>query len=144
MTTINLGVNDVPYPSEDGETKTTGQVAGQLELDYGIVGAFIQKHEETIADAIAIGVEDSMDAIISGSSRNINLGAATSIISSAFKEFLSNSEIESMGVPGVPTRAALSGSNSRLKKGFGPRRPSFIDTGLYRSSFDAWVSEDGE
>jgi len=47
--------------------------------------------------------------------------------------------METLGYPGVPTRAALMGVNSRLKKRRGKRRPSFRDTGLYQASFMAWV-----
>jgi hypothetical protein len=51
-------------------------------------------------------------------------------------------EIESMGLRGVPTKAALKGINHRLRHPYrksNPRRPSFVDTGLYVASFRAWM-----
>jgi hypothetical protein len=63
-------------------------------------------------------------------------------IEERFKDFLSLQEMDKLGVPGVPTEAAKKGKSSRFKrrrsKGGAPR-PSFIDTGLYQSSFKAWV-----
>ena len=49
-----------------------------------------------------------------------------------------------LSVDGVPTQAALEGKNSRLKVERGERRPSFIDGGLFKSSFVAWIGNDAE
>jgi len=55
-------------------------------------------------------------------------------IESMFRNFLDKREIEGMGVPGVPTQAALLGLG-RNKSKRGQRRPSFVDTQLYKRSF---------
>jgi hypothetical protein len=65
-----------------------------------------------------------------------------------FVTYLDNEEIAETGQAGVPTAAALAGVRTSLKKkkelknprkrSLG-RRPSFIDTGMYRDSFKAWV-----
>jgi len=51
-------------------------------------------------------------------------------------------EVEKLGIPGVPTKAALRGVNHRLKHPYRRRgaRPSFVDTSLYMSSFKAWAT----
>ena len=73
-------------------------------------------------------------------------------ISTYFKQFLAMRQIEGFGIPGVPTQAALNGVNHRFKNPRGkwtgkgkdrkfqrnPRRPSFIDTGMYQASSKAW------
>ncbi len=56
-----------------------------------------------------------------------------------FVQFLDDREIEHLGIPGVPTKAALDGVQSKFKLFKGERRPSFIDTGLYQQSFKAWT-----
>jgi hypothetical protein len=62
-------------------------------------------------------------------------------IENAFRQFLSLKEMDKLGVPGVPTQAALEGRSKRFKSGKGPApRPSFIDTGQYQSTFRAWVA----
>lgn len=59
-----------------------------------------------------------------------------------FNLFLEREEMAGLDVDGVPTKAALEGRNSRLKKKRGPRRPSFIDGGLFKASFIAWVENE--
>jgi hypothetical protein len=66
------------------------------------------------------------------------LGTATSAIEAQFKNYLDHEDIVQTGAPGVPTEAALKGVNHRLKSKKGTRRPSFVDTGLYESSFKVW------
>ena len=65
--------------------------------------------------------------------------AGESQIENRFKQFLSLREVEKLGIPGVPTKAALAGVSHRFKGKKGGRRPSFIDTGLYQASFKAWI-----
>ena len=62
----------------------------------------------------------------------------------AFNVFLEGEEMAGLSVDGVPTLAALEGKNSRLKIERGERRPSFIDGGLFKSSFVAWIGNDAE
>ena len=64
-------------------------------------------------------------------------------IETRFRHFLSQKEMDSLGVPGVPTKAALAGVSHRFKHPYAKRapRPSFIDTGLYEASFRAWVEK---
>ena len=75
---------------------------------------------------------------------------ASADIEASFKQFLDSQEIERIGYPGVPTQAALDGvrtsyknptgnKNKRGKRVKHPRRPSFIDTGLYEDSMKAWI-----
>jgi len=159
---IVLGVVDIPYadtsetkpkmtgrvkrgrkaakPEATSGAKSTGEVAEILEGKYGVMQAFYTKHETDIASQIEDVLQGQIENIMAGSPISANpLAEATSGIEDMFKQFLSGGEIESMGIEGVPTQAALDRVNHRLKRGKGPDRPSFIDTGLYQASFAAEV-----
>jgi hypothetical protein len=160
--TIHLGVTEIPYtiaytpkakklkaghrkfqPSY-GKGKTTGDIAEILEANYGIMGAFATKYMPDI-----IG---SLEKSYAGALKNILMGAPTaapaeqsmSWIQDKFKTFLTNKEMEGISRAGkypIPTKASLMGVSHRFKMPYAkrPPRPSFIDTGLYQSSFRAWM-----
>lgn len=138
MLKLNLGVNDIPYVDE-GEGKTTGEVAEILEGKYHIMETFSEMHEEGIADALADSMAGALENIMAGAPADVNpFGEGESKIEATFKTFLDMRELDG-AIDGVPTRAAMRGVNHRLKIKKGEPRPSFIDTGLYQSSFKAWV-----
>jgi len=158
--TLHLGVIDQPYTSYDGgkkaanpkrrgkkvvpatkaqRTVTTAQVARWLEDRYHVMEVFYEV-DGGVQDALRESVLDAMENVLMGAPVGANpFLEATSEIQKRFKQFISNRTMETLGYPGVPTRAALMGVNSRLKKRRGKRRPSFRDTGLYQASFMAWV-----
>lgn len=141
---LHLGVIDLPYPA-DAEGLTTGDVAEILEDKYHPMEVFFELHGQEIADALANGMEGALESLLMGAPPQAIARAAEGALSGVqaqFKTFLSSREMEGLGIPGVPTKAALDGVNHRLKKRKGAPRPSFIDTGLYQSSFRAWMSED--
>ena len=161
---LHLGVIDIPYTSYDGgkkaanpkrrgkkaaaapvkgaaRTVSTAQVARWLEDRYHVMEVFYEA-DGGLADLLTEAVRDAMEDVLMGAPPTATPWlAGTSEIQARFKAFLSNRVIETMGIPGVPTKAALAGYSSRRKKNMakGKRRPSFIDTGLYQSSFTAWV-----
>ncbi|HCO8099557.1 TPA: hypothetical protein OB753_003901, partial [Escherichia coli] len=64
-----------------------------------------------------------------------------------FHRFLEAEEMAGMTINGneIPTWAARRGVNSRLKDKYtGIRRPSFIDGGLFKGSFIAWIDNNAE
>lgn len=149
ITEINLGVIDYPY--NYSKTTTTGSVAQILEKKYGILTKFVERHEGEIADNIADAMSNAMKEQIQ--TGKVNRGAfntAFSKISTEMKRFLSTQEVETVGIAGVPTKAALNGVSHRFKrkrkgivrgkKKVGVRRPSFIDTGQMESSYIVWGS----
>jgi hypothetical protein len=164
MTTLHLGVIDIPYNTVPTEykknarksgtagTETTGDVAEWLEDKYHVMEVFFELHEDKVAKALESSVEQALDMLYLGAPvENINpFNAASADIEKSFKHFLDSQEIETIGIPGVPTQAALDGVSHRfkdprfVKKGKKlvkrPRRPSFIDTGLYEATMKAWVS----
>lgn len=169
MTTLHLGVVDIPYVegpaplkklvqrvgrrkdrTHDENTEglgpeggvTTGDVATFLENKYHVMESFYELHGQGIADDLADSLQGALETILQGGPMPVDpYAAGTAQIENRFREFLSSGEIEQLGIPGVPTKAALEGRSKRFKSGRNPkgRRPSFIDSGLYESAERAWV-----
>lgn len=138
MPTLHLGVIDLPYSDKSGVT--TGQVAEWLEDKYHPMELYYELHQQEVADDLAQSALGALESLLMGAPADLDpFGTGTGKIEKGFKHFLDAKEMEALGYPGVPTQAALKGVNHRLKKKRGPRRPSFIDTGLYQSSFKSWV-----
>jgi hypothetical protein len=147
MPTLHLGVVDQPYVQRGSgrgkrkaSTVSTGDVAEWLENRYHILENFVQMHEADIAADLEASMSGALENLLLGGPIGDFLGSATSKIEDRMKQFLSLSEMETIGYPGVPTQAALKGINHRKKRPrTGTRRPSFIDTGLYQASLKAWA-----
>ena len=145
---LNLGVVDQPYRA-NGSRKpstrilgiTTGQVAKILEDRYGIMEAYYERHGREIAKSFSNSLSGGIESLLAGH-RVDPFGKAMQEIRQGFRDFIMKQEIESMGLRGVQTKAALKGINHRLRHPYrksNPRRPSFVDTGLYVASFRAWM-----
>jgi hypothetical protein len=149
--TLHLGVAEFPYshnPARGGArrapkgTTTTYDVARILEAKYGVMQAFYNAKSIRVSNYLEEGLKNSLEALLTGAPPTSQpFAGGTAKIEDSFKQFLSTREIERMGIPGVPTQAALGGVSHRFKRARAarPRRPSFIDTGLYQASFKAWV-----
>lgn len=135
-----LGVIDVAYTNEAGAT-TTGDVAEFLENDYGVMQIFYEEYQFRIGQWLADAIGDQIQDIINGAPVAPDpFHDGEQRIETAFRRFLSSGEIERIN-PETPTEAALEGRTKRRKSGKGPRRPSFVDTGLFMRSFRAWIEE---
>lgn len=146
---LHLGVADVPYssaPRAPGSkavtgSETTGDVAGWLETKYEVMGTFWDQHGVDAGEKLVESLQGAVESLMMGAPPTQDpYGTGTQEIEDMFRRFLSEAEMEKLGVQGVPTQAALDRRSARFKKGKGPnRRPSFIDTGLYQSNFRSWV-----
>jgi hypothetical protein len=169
---LHLGVNDIPYAPgpiaprrivarrrkggkiETGTRpaagqQTTGDVAEMLEAHYHPWEVFYTLNEQKIADDFANAMSNQLTDLFAGSPPSSNpFAAAESAIEAGFKRFLSNQEMDALGIPGVPTKASgntpfrKGGINHRLKHPYAkdnPPRPSLIDTGTYQANARAWV-----
>jgi len=140
MTTLHLGVVDIAY-AIGGKSATTGQVAGILEANYGVMRTFLELHEQEIADAIAKQFVGMLENAKMGAPLNIGVVMFPEI-SAAFAEYLDTGEWEATS--GQPTAAALGGhrhSHKSVTANGKGARPSFIDTGTYRNSMQAWMTK---
>lgn len=151
MTTLHLGVLDIPYAqapkgkrSRRPGTETTGDVAEWLENKYHVMEIFFeQKAESLIVPELEKSITGAIVNLFAGAPPTADpFGGATAKIEDAFKQFLSTKEMEKLGYPGVPTQAALMGVSHRFAHPYKrrPPRPSFIDTGLYQASIKAWFT----
>jgi hypothetical protein len=157
MTTLVLGVHDIAYGAQFssggsrrsksraqaayGKGKTTGDIAQILEARYGIMRTFYEMNKTDIASALEKSMVGSVINIVNGQPGPIKADAqAMSDIEMAFKQSLSMRAYDGV-IKGVPTKASLGGVSSRFKQPGArrPARPSFINTGLYQSSFTAWT-----
>lgn len=148
---LHLGVIDIPYATEG---TSTGDVAEILEKQYSVMGNFAALHADEIQELVEISFAEAIENVLAGQPARLAkpMNQATDDIKNLFTEYLNDEEIAATGQEGVPTQAAKDGVRSSLKnkkeikkiKDYksrvrGVRRPSFIDTGLYRNSFKAWA-----
>ena len=127
--------------TDDGPA-TTVTVAQALEAKYHVMEVFVSHHMEEITGAMVNSLENALSSIYEGAPPPTDpLQGASDEIAGAFRHFLMSSEIESYGIPGVPTKAALEGKSARFKSGnAGGPRPSFVDTSLYELSARCWFT----
>ena len=140
---LHLGVIDVPYKNgSNSDPKTTGDVATILEAKYHVMEHFWEAKKPEIAASLEQSMGDAIEALMMGATAAADpFTAAASDIEAKFKHFLSQRELDSLGYPGIPTKAAQNGVSHRFKHPYAKRapRPSFIDTGTYEASFKVWV-----
>jgi len=132
---LHIGVIDVPEP----EGNTTGNVATILEEKYGLFSKFADSQIDKIAENLSEGITGALESLMQGYVQTNPFASATSQIDQDFRHFLDIEEMAKLGVPGVPTKAALMGKSIRFKRKAGPRRPSFIDSGVLQTSLKSWV-----
>jgi len=132
---LHLGVIDVPEPNG----ATTFEVGTILEAKYGLFSRFADSELPSIASNLADSVAGALETIMQGGPVTDPFASGTSQIEQDFRHFLDIEEMAKLGVPGVPTKAALKGKSIRFKRSKGPRRPSFIDSGILQKSFKSWV-----
>jgi len=163
MPVLHLGVIDVPYQHEPeapkkvpirkgvrkgsavrksdfiGGGKTTGDVAEILEEKYHVMRIFFENKGQKIADSLVNSYAGALESLMMGAPiEHDPFGTAGDDIKELFTKFIDQKEMDTMGYPGVPTKAALMGRSKRFKRNKGPERPSFQDTGLYEDNFKAW------
>ena len=156
-----LGVHDVAYAAQFhtkagtakkgkskaqlayGAGKSTGEIALILEKRYNIMRTFVNMESTGIIAAIEKSMVGSVINMVAGQPGAVDPSAqAMSDIATTFKDMLSKSAFDGRTSPGrTPTEAARRGVSHRFKRPYArrPSRPSFIDTGLYQSSFTAWT-----
>jgi hypothetical protein len=155
---LKLGVIDLPYadaasykevksrkPKQSSQSSiTTGDVAEILEDQYHIMEVFFELHGEEIAEKLAEGMVDTIESLELGAPVALDpYGDAMAWAEQRFREFIRDKEMERLGIPGVPTQAAMDGHSHRFKQPYKKRksRPSFYDTGLFVGAFKSWVEE---
>lgn len=168
--TLNLGVVDIPYGNAYAPRNprplrgpislksamlrrarraqaaasplSTGDVAEILEDRYHIMESFFELNKADIQTMLDKGLVGVLQNILLGLPAPADpFDTASGKMAKLFRSFLSQQKMDSLGVPGVPTKASLAGVSHRRAHPYAKRgpRPSFIDTGLYQKSFVAWT-----
>lgn len=156
MPKLALGVLDLPYSGvptkatkanpRHASTVSTGDVATILEDKYQVMETFFDFHSQEIGDALANGMAGALENLMMGAPVQTNpFGGAESQIKSMFQKFLDTGEMDGK-VPGVPTQAAQDRASGKKrsarmknKRASNAKAVSFVDSGLYESSFLAWI-----
>jgi hypothetical protein len=140
MTELALGVIDVPHLDD---RITTGDLAEILEAKYDLFRGFYEIHAEEISNVLAESLEGALEDLTgAGHVPEDPYYEGCERIREMFQKWLDTGEVESAGLIGVPTQAALKGINHRKSKfQRGARRPSFEDTMILRDSLSAWVEK---
>jgi hypothetical protein len=116
MPILHLGVQDAQYTEETG-SKSTGDVAEILEAKYHVFEHFWQAHGQEIADSYVAAAARALEDVLSGGTPATSLFTAPQAATKAlFTKFIDTQEMDSLGYPGIPTKAALNGVNHRMKR----------------------------
>ena len=139
MSKVELGVVDVAYSDEDGGV-TTYQVAKILEQKYHVMEVFYNAYQKKIAEEVqrkyAMMLRRYLkDGKTWGEQTELPMDDTRAL----FSDYLDRDEWQS--ITGRTILAAAMGKSNRKKdKAYYPgSRPAFIDTGLYRRSFRAFL-----
>lgn len=135
-----LGVKDVAYSDPDDKSiTTTGEVAGLLEAQYGVMQTFYDLHKDEITEDIIKRLNSQLENMLQGSPHgrsHIRMEG----VEHQFRTYLSKDEWQK--TTGRTIEAARLGMSVRFKnkrntKNKRSARPAFIDSGLYRRAFRA-------
>lgn len=139
MPTLHLGVEDVAYSDPDAPgAVTTGEVAEILEKKYHVMEVFFELYQKKIADELGESIAERLEAMMQGAPAQAIDSISVDALSLMFGRYLSSGEWEQ--VSGQRIAAAHAGVSHRKKdKKRAGSRVAFVDTGLYRKSFRAWL-----
>mgnify|MGYP001626166033 CR=1 FL=1 len=140
MSKISLGVNNVAYTdSENPQAMTTHEVAVILENNYDVMGTFVGAYQKSIEENLASVYKMLIHNYIeTGSAWGHKRRFPMEKVTDDFRDYLSRDEWQQ--ITGRTIMVAVMGiSHRKGKKTYVGPRPAFIDTGLYRRSFRAFL-----
>lgn len=129
--------------SKSGDQITTGDVADILEAKYHPYTVFWDNHGQECADKMTEGLVGAMENLLTGAPLNVSpFAEAENFIDSKFKDFITTGEMETLGIEGIPTQAAIDRKSERFKSGKAKNnRPSLVNTGLWVDSTKTQIIE---
>lgn len=134
---ISLGVMEIPY-ADDG--KNTGEVAEILEGKFHVMQIFADKNLDKIAGYIEDGIAGALESVAAGAPENFNVfGSAMENITDRFHEYIDNEE---HGILTKEKKYGTQKAGARKKRQYrkATNKTTFVDSGLYRNNFVAWVN----
>jgi hypothetical protein len=138
---LQLGVLDVAYtdPGSNRAT-TTGDVAEYLEDDYHVMRTFLELNEDKIGEQLADAAAGAIESFAQGKPADFELSGPMNKIEEEFRDYLDRGDWRKAS--GQTIQAADAGVSHRKKHPNAKKnkaRTAFVDTGLYQSSFRAWL-----
>lgn len=126
--------------SDSDSAVTTVQVATWLEEKYHVMEVFYEEHKDDITQTLIDSIGGALENLYAGAPAGDPFAEAEQQVTADFRTFLLTGEIETLGLEGVPTQAALERRSLRFKRGrSGTPRPSFIDTSTYELAMRCWT-----
>ena len=133
---LHLGVVEIPYADSDQET---GDVAEILESKFHVMQIFADQNSDKIAEFIEDGVAGALENILAGAPSSLDVfGSSMSNIEDRFNEFIDNEE---HGIQTKAKSAPKAGARKKRQYRQVTHKTTFVDSGLYRNNFRAWVAE---
>jgi hypothetical protein len=133
---LSLGVVEVPYADITGQD--TGEVASLLEAKYGVMQGFVDRNMDHIAGSIEDGIAGALESVLAGAPENFNVfGSAMSNIEDRFHDYIDREE------HGIRTKAKdepKAGARKKRQYRKASGKTTFVDSGLYRNNFKAWIN----
>ena len=141
MPKIHLGVLDQPYADRDSQGETTGDVAGYIENKFHVMRIFVEESMDDIALEVEKRLVGEIESLVQGRPSIESPVVEFPKIEMMFRDFLDSNEIQTILTHRI--EAADKGYSTRKKKKGEVRKPrqAFIDTGLYQTSFRAWMDK---
>jgi len=134
-----LGVVDIPYA--DKGRQSTGDVAEILEEKFEVMGIFAEQNEQKIAGFLEGGLAGALENIMAGAPEGFDVfGSAMSNVEERFTEFINGEE---HGIRTKAKQAPKAGARKKRQYVAVTNKITFVDSGLYRGNFKAWVKNDG-
>lgn len=148
---LKLGVIDVPEP----EGGTSHSVGVELEKNYQLFSRFADYDMPNIVKDLEESIKGGLETYcITGQLPKDMFAASSAETEHRLHTFITEGTVETLGIPGVPTKAALEGRTLRTKTGkqirkvkkgqefkeiIGKRRASFVYSGIFEASLKVWV-----
>jgi hypothetical protein len=131
---LHLGVEDIAYA--DGPQKTS-DVAEILEEKFHVMQIYADQNEDRIAQFIEDGVAGALESVLAGAPINFDVfGSAIANIEDRFIEYIDGEE---HGIKTKSKESPKAGARKKRQYKKVTNKTTFVDSGLYRNNFKAWV-----
>lgn len=129
-----LGVTEISY-AEEGIT--TGDVATLLEEKYSVMEKFVDLHKDDIIHAMENSIAGAIENTLAGreSKADVFLGAYGKIE----HQFHNYIDFQEHGIHLKKMDAPKAGPRKKRQYKKVDKTLAFVETGLYRQTFKAWV-----
>ena len=137
ITVINLGVDPSEMPYAGSGSITCGEVAEILEGKFDVMQIFANMNEAKIAAFIEQGIADSIESKMMGAPDDLDMfGSAMEKIKDGFDEYIDQQQ---HGIKLKKFNRPMAGARFKKQYRKVAKTLAFVDSGMYRSNFKAWV-----